>query len=214
MAKLPTEKEIAAAKAALEPYMLALGKVAHSWNHMQEQLGLLFCMITGLDDSMGMGLWHALKSDRSQRDLLQAALEVAAADSEWSDDFPKAKEDIEWILKKVNSLTDNRNSAIHAPVFSFIGATPQIGPYTMHGNPNASKLQGKDIFTEFEWYEGCFVVLRRFAAEATLALMGQGRPNSESMPWPDRPLLPTVGKRSDHLDQVHPTDLTKQKHQP
>jgi hypothetical protein len=65
MAKLPTSEEVEAAEKALEPYKLALGKVAHAWNHMQEQLGRLFCMVSGLDDSMGMSIWHALKSGRN-----------------------------------------------------------------------------------------------------------------------------------------------------
>lgn len=205
MAKLPTKEQMIAAKAALEPYKLALGSVAHSWNHLQEQLGLLFCMITGLEDTMGMAIWHALKSDRSQRDLIEAAVEAASKDEEWARDFPKAKEDINWILRKVNNLTDGRNSAIHAPVFSYIGGLPDIRPYTLHGNPNAKRLRGKDIFAEFEWYEKYFDTLQLYAGGITIALIDRRRPAGARMPWPDRPLLPTVKQKSGHQDRSHPT---------
>lgn len=173
---------------------------------MQEQLGVLFCMVAGLNDSMGMAIWHALKSDRSQRDLLEAATEAAAEDKEWTSDFPKGKEDINWILKKVNNLTDGRNSAIHAPVLTIVGDVPEIRPLTLYGNPNAERLRGKDIFAEFEWYEKYFDTLQLFAAEISLALIGRGRPNSAWMTWPDRPLLPTVQQKRDPQGHNHQDD--------
>ena len=206
MARLPSKDQIEAADRALEPYKLALGKVAHQWNHMQEQLGLLFCMVSGLDNSMGMGIWHALKSDRSQRDLLEAAITAADLDEDWRNDFPKAKADIKWLIEKVSARADHRNNAIHAPIFVLGGGEPEIKPLTMFGNPNAAKLVGKDIFVEFEWYENYFNAITKYAADLTLALMGRRRPNSVWMPWPDRPLLPTVGQKSNHQDQHHQPD--------
>jgi hypothetical protein len=206
MAKLPTLEEIEAAEAALQPYLLALGKVAHSWNHMQEQLGLLFCIITGLDKTMGMAIWHALKSDRSQRDLIEAAIEAASTDESWASSFPKAKDDIGWILKKVSNLTDGRNSAIPAPVFSLVGGEAELRPNTLLGNPNAAKLRGKDILAEFEWYERYFETIKRFAALVALALMCHRRPDGARKPWPDKPLLPTVKQKSGHQDRNHLND--------
>ena len=204
MARLPTKEEIQAADKALEPYKLALGRVAHQWNHMQERLGLLFCMVAGLDNSMGMGIWHSLKSDRTQRDLLEAATSAADKEEEWRNDFPKAKADIDWILRKVKALADSRNSAIHAPISAVIGGEPEIRPFTFFGNPNAAKLVGKDIFVEFEWYGNYFKTITKFAADLSLALMGRRRPNSVWMPWPNRPQLPTVGQKSSHQDRNHP----------
>lgn len=204
MPRLPTAEEIEAAEKALDPYKLALGKVAHAWNHMQEQMGLLFCVVSGLDNSMGMGIWHALKSDRSQRDLLEAATVAASDDEEWTEDFPNAQEDIKWILKKIQVLADGRNSAIHAPIFSHVGEEPEIRPFTFYKNQNAARLLGKDIIAEFEWYESYFNTIKVFAAEMTLALMGRRRPNSAWMPWPDRPPLPTVRQRSSRQGRHHP----------
>ena len=64
----------AAIKAKMEPYVTALGKVAHAWNYLQEALGQLFCAVTGLEnDGTGEAIWHSLNSDRAQRDMLRAA---------------------------------------------------------------------------------------------------------------------------------------------
>ncbi len=202
MAKLPTEQEIEAAEQALEPYKLALGKVAHAWNHMQEQLGRLFCMVANLDDLMGMSIWHALKSDRSQRDILLSAAIAADRDPDWNKDFPKAKADIKWLLQKVNALTDGRNSAIHAPIFSTAVGEAEIRPFVFYGNPNAARLLGKDILAEFDWQERYFSAVRSHAAAMTNPLLA--RRFSEMWPWPDRPLLPTVGQKSSHQDHNRP----------
>src|SRR5215204_399962 len=128
MAKLPTKEDIDKARIHMDAHYLALGRVANDWNHMQEQLGLLFCAVAGLDNFMGMRIWHALKSDRSQRDLLEAATIAASDDDEWQKSFPKAKEDIEWILERVNARSDGRNSAIHAPVFVRYGDDAGVVP--------------------------------------------------------------------------------------
>jgi hypothetical protein len=202
MAKLPSNEEIEAAVTALEPYQLALGKVAHAWNHMQENLGMLFCGLSGLDDTMGLGIWHALKSDRSQRDLLEAAILAASLGEDFNSDFPTAKEDIEWLLKKVNALADGRNSAIHAPIFSLTSGEAEIRPLTIYRNPNAAKLLGKDILAEFEWYEAYFVAIRKYAAAICLALASRHPATLTSLgPWPDRPLLPTVQRKRSHQDR-------------
>lgn len=131
------------------------------------------------------------KAIRTQRDLLQAATIAASEDEIWTGKFPKAKDDIEWLLKKLNALSDNRNSAIHAPMFAPFGGLPEIRPLTMFRNPNAAKLVGKDFFIEFEWYEKYFKELTKFAAKIFIALKSNDK-NS----WPDKPLLPTVGQKN------------------
>ena len=53
-------------KAKMEPYVMALGKVAHAWNYLQEALGQLFCAVTGLEnDNTGQAIWHSVANDPS-----------------------------------------------------------------------------------------------------------------------------------------------------
>lgn len=191
MPTLPNKEEIEAAEKALEPYMLRLGRVAHAWNHMHESLGLLFCTICCLPWDIGMAIWHSLKSDRSQRDLLQGAITAADRDEVWKITYPKAKESVDWALQKINGLADRRNSAIHAPIFVPSSGEPELTPLTMFGNPNAAKLYGKDIIQEFEWYEDYANAIKKYIIAIEGSIGGRG-----TLPWPDKPVLPTVGQKS------------------
>src|SRR5262249_53585382 len=97
-----------------------------------------------------------------------------------------------WILKRVDDLSGGRNIAIHAPFVSIIGDEADVRPHILSRNPLASKMIGKDVYAEFEWYEKTAKAIHRFAMEVTVALMGH---ISFQRSWPDRPALPTVKKR-------------------
>src|SRR5215207_9637066 len=185
MVKLPDKIQIEAATKRFEPYLTALGSVANAWNHLHEELGLLFCYVSGLDTTMGMNIWHSLKSDRSQRDLLDAAIKTRAEDEDWAKQFPKARESIDWMLTKIHKFAERRNDAIHAPCSIGIGDDQfEIVPHSFFGNPKAKRLRGKDILTEFDWYTDYTDALRRYAQSLQPALGTVG------YSWPDKPLLP------------------------
>jgi hypothetical protein len=189
MAKLPSAEEIEASRKAFEPYTAALGRVAHSWNHLQSAISDLFCTVAGLDDSMGKAIWNALRHDKSQRDMLDAALNVAASCEEWIGKFPKAKTDIVWLLEKTTALSSRRDVAVHAPCTSGRsedGLSFEIQPFIFTGNRLAEKLRGKDILQEFAWYEETANALRKFCWTMDTAL------ESARRPWPDRPLMPSL----------------------
>jgi hypothetical protein len=191
MAKLPTTEQIDAAAEVLEPYFTAVGKVAHRWNHMQEALGLLFCAVAGLGHATGLTIWHSLKSDLAQRDMLRAVTEQKMADPEWSKRFPEARDIIE-MINAINSFSNRRNAAIHAPCsISIGGGDIELMPLIFSGNPNARKLYGKDIMAEFEWYERTATVFRRYASDLEYALSIPVR----SPPWPDKPGMPNLGEK-------------------
>jgi hypothetical protein len=189
MAKVPTLPPDNVLIATWEPYITALGKVAHAWNHLQEELGKLFCEITELSYAMGTAVWHSSKSDRAQRDMLEAALFVRASDEEWAENFPKAVDDIRWLLHRTNGVADQRNDAIHAPCSLGIdGHELEIMPIVFFGNPRAKKLRGKDIMSEFAWYEKSADTLKAFTREIESALMEPRAP----YPWPEKPQMPTL----------------------
>jgi hypothetical protein len=188
MAKLPDLSDVGALNLAWAPYIILLGKVAHAWNHLQEGIGRLFCLVSGLCPSIGLAIWHSSKSDRAQREMLEAALSARAADEDWAQKHPKAVEDIRWLLNKTNAVADQRNDAIHAPCSLGIeGRELEIIPIAFYGNPRAKKLRGKDILSEFAWYENSADTLKSFAREIESALMEPTRD-----PWPNRPQMPTL----------------------
>jgi hypothetical protein len=189
MAKLPTDDDVDGATAAFESYFMAAGRVVHAWNDMQEELGRLFCDITGMSGSMGMAVWHSLRSDLAQRQMLKAAIEQKAGEYDFGRRFPKAQADIGALLGEINKLSDRRNAAVHAPC-SIVANKGEIEifPIPWFGNPNAAKLAGKNILAEFEWYERTAIVYRSHVRQIAYAL------SHPEEPWPDKPRKPTLGE--------------------
>jgi hypothetical protein len=187
MAILPSTEEVDAATAAFDPYFNAVGKVVHAWNHVQLELSILFGQVVGLDKSMAEALWDKLTSDRSQRNMLRAAVQVLASDDDWAAKFPKAEEGLKWLLDEADRIADRRNNAIHAPCSIVAGDESdfEIIAVSFHGNRRAKKLRGKDILQEFGWYEACADALRRHVREVQFAL------SDARVPWPEKPCMPT-----------------------
>jgi hypothetical protein len=174
----------------IQPYVMALGKVAHAWNYLQEALGQLFCAVTGLEsDNTGQAIWHSTPNDRAQREMLKAAIN-ASNHRRLTKDLPKAKDDIPWLLNQADKLAEDRNNAVHAPMaVTTDGKTVEIIPAAYYGNPRARKLAGKDILAEFEWYEHRADTLTRFARAIRTAI------TTDAAPWPDRPQMPTLRQK-------------------
>lgn len=185
MAKLPTDAEISAGQAAFEPYFAAVGKVVHAWNQLQEQLGILFCVVVDVPREVGLSIWHANANDGAQRRMLRDA--VPFIDQSKLDAFPAAVRDLKWLLGKADIVADRRNSAIHAPCSIGPGENGELEIQPDFGmNPRAKKLRGTQVLQEFEWCANCADALRRFARSADVALALEG------YAWPDRPPLPSL----------------------
>jgi hypothetical protein len=111
-----------------DAYALAVGKVAYAWNHLQERLGQIFGIVLGAEANhfIATAVWYSSDSDRAQQAMLREAITASPADR-WLN-RPKAKDDIIWLLKEANKLTDDRNNAIHTPVAVWLGGAPSIDP--------------------------------------------------------------------------------------
>src|ERR1022692_594393 len=60
--------------AVFRPYAITLGQLALAWNELHESMALLFCTTMGGGYSnQFLAVWHVLKVDRAQRDILLAA---------------------------------------------------------------------------------------------------------------------------------------------
>jgi hypothetical protein len=135
-------------EAAFAPYINAAGQVVHSWNQLQESLGKLFAAITG-KASMALAIWHTPHSDRTQRDMLTAAINETS-DEKWKGYSHTAKADILALVAVANGVADRRNNAIHAPVSLAIDRRKLVPiPIYFHGNPRALRLKDKDVIMEF-----------------------------------------------------------------
>ena len=169
---------------------LALGQLALAWNDLHESLALVFCSIMG-GGYVGpfLGIWHALKVDRAQRDILLGATKSRVApiyQSQTSDWQKRIMGDVEWLCGQADKLEDARNDALHSPFWAAkeTSGKTTIVPVTGLGHVRARKFQGKNVLFELRWCRDATTVLRNFAMEIEHALKDYRRP------WPDRPRLP------------------------
>ena len=153
--------------AAFEPYIKAAGEVVNAWNKMQEQLNLVFVEVTGMSKDMATSIWHSVRSDSLQRDML-----LAAVDAILQDEDPKKRDtrmerilaDLTDLVKHANKLAEDRNNAIHAPVSLAIDNGRLVPhPVHFHGNRLAKRLIGKNIILEFNRCHDEAKALREYA---------------------------------------------------
>jgi len=193
--------------AEFQPYVTALGQLALSWNDLQESLAGLFwtSMLTAPPQAgdvvryTALRVWHAVKSDRSQRDMLKASINHQTVD--WG--RPKFVEDANWLLARVESLETTRNDAIHSPLFhterslygtAFGASSPdeKIAPAAWLFNPRATSLARRGhLLNELRYCRDYAIKLSDFARAIDSALVNRGT----AKVWPDRPSIPKRGKQ-------------------
>jgi hypothetical protein len=132
---------------AFEPYVTALGQLTLAWNDLHETLAIVFSMVMGGGDvGQYLAIWHAIKVDRAQREILLAAAKV---DELRGPRYPRLVPDLEWICRKAEAVEDARNDALHSPLWGSQrgpGSTLVI-PLTGLGHVRAQKLMAKDLLT-------------------------------------------------------------------
>jgi hypothetical protein len=183
-------------EAKLKPYAVEVGRLVYSWNHLQHVLGGLFWMVSGIANGMiPLAAWNAVPSDRTQRDMLRAATEARFVKDD--PDEKRVREDILWVVARVNELASHRNNAVHAPFSFLIGVdgVARLEPMSMTRNKRALNLVGKDVVREFRLYREYFDSLAAFAS--TVDYCWRFRHSGVvSIDWPTRPVLPHIRNRS------------------
>jgi hypothetical protein len=185
------------------PYAVELGEVIYSWNRLQESLASMFWHFTrrpdDLWDEVGLAIWYSTPNDRTQREMLRAAVRASERDKAF-EKYPEGQEDIYWLLNKCNSFADKRNDAIHSPYMIW---PKNVGPGALEGeriftggfllgNPRGLKLQGKDLLAEFRWYSAYADELFYYSESIRECL------NDPRKPWPEKPVLPHLGQSPSH----------------
>jgi hypothetical protein len=186
-----------------KPYALAVGQLNLAWNDLQESLAGLFwtTMLYAQPPRAGdvenyapLWVWHAIKSDRSQREMLKAAIEHSPTD--WG--RPSFKKDGKWLADRAEELENDRNDAIHAPLFSVnrslyglaAASVEKVAPAYWLFNPRARSLASKaNLLDEFRYCRDYAITLSDYARSIDKAL---GNPES---PWPKKPQLPKRKQR-------------------
>jgi hypothetical protein len=156
---------------AFRPVALEIGWIVFEWNRLHENLCELFGDF-GRHRGTAFAVWHSTPSDRTQREMLKAAI---AADDSSEHLRSKFRDDVLWLLEKMDRLAARRNDAIHAPLI-FVnhsatgGFEVHIEPNDDSGNPRALQLLGKPLLPEFKWYRDHLGRLASFAGDLHYAL--------------------------------------------
>jgi hypothetical protein len=128
----------------------ALGHVSLAWTRVHEILAMLFgLLLRPVAEERAYAIWHAIRNDRSQREMLWALAQASLpADSE-------IRKAIRWAVQELLSLENSRNDALHAPYVLVHdeerGPTMVANEFT--GNKRAANLSGRDLGVELESYK-------------------------------------------------------------
>jgi hypothetical protein len=136
--------------AELASHAEALGHVSLAWTTLHEVMGMLFAyLLMPAPQEHAYAVWHSIKNDRTQREMLKALAESALPED---DEIRKA---IKWAVDKLLSLENSRNDALHSPYVLF--HHPERGPTMISndltGNRRAANLAGRDLSVELESYK-------------------------------------------------------------
>jgi hypothetical protein len=175
---------------AFRPYVAALGQIALAWNGLHQSLAMLFCLVMG-GGFVGrfLAIWHAIKNDRTQRDVLLAA--AKAETGYQSERERRLIDDVEWICKRADSVEEARNNALHSPLWgNKRGPEIIVMPVIGLGHDRAKKLWAKlkdkdDLLVELRWCRRAAMTLNEFAQAIDDAM------TDSRVPWPERPTWPT-----------------------
>jgi len=133
----------------LERHVTALGWVVVSWCELYEELGLLFVDVINPDKSAAvLAAWHEVRSDRTQRHMLLAAVKNTLNSK------PSVRKYIRWAIGQIDEMENARNNAVHAPVETTIWSRDSdlltdlrilVQPRLEANNPRANQMGGYDL---------------------------------------------------------------------
>lgn len=191
----------------LEPYAVEIGLLTLAWNDLHDHLGQIFWGAITPQGGISVAIWNKLSNDRTQRDLLRTAIEAGALLGRPNAD--RAIADALWLIKKVDSLAEGRNNAIHAPLTTLTDirdGTTTVAPQDHFGNRRAKNLAAKtDLLAELGWYRECAEILSDFSVDLTACISFPGA----GWPWPDTPSLPPQPNQK--KDGPHPGGRSRPK---
>lgn len=132
-----------------EDHAQKTGEIIGQWNSLHSVLMAFFCEFVERDDvDPGRSIWHTLKSDLSQRDILSSLAEVRLKKR------TGLKKGLKWLIKSVGKLAAYRNAYAHAPVHYSIepdGST-KIVPSSLAASPGhfdvLTKLSDKKVYRD------------------------------------------------------------------
>lgn len=116
----PYDDPFAAQRAALDEHAKLIGNVTIAWNTAQSLVFAIFSVMSRIapESDNAAAIFFALKSDIAQRDITTAVIESELGTSAHPE-HKKLAERLKRPIHKLNSLSAERNAAIHT-MWSFV----------------------------------------------------------------------------------------------
>ena len=183
---------------AFRPIASEIGYLTREWNALQDNLATIFAALMSPDNiNIPLAVWNSTPSDRTQRDMLRAAL---ASWKLFNAKKESVVEEIIWLLNETDKLANKRNDALHAPLNILLNVDTlefSIEPNYWQNNPRAKNLKGKNVLSEFAKYRAQAGCLGQYAIQIWMHL----RKSLKTLP--QRPKLPTSGALLSPEKQTH-----------
>jgi hypothetical protein len=169
---------------ARDAHAIAIGKIAMAWNEYHSILGELYSELFthGRNWQLALAAWHAIPSDKTQRDMLRkvAELKFKASSRELTE--------INWLLEKTNDVVSvQRNIGLHTLLWSF---TAEDGAHLIlpivSNDRTAKALADTKVLKEYAHYEKQIRKMIGFAVGIQFAVSPRRRGKKT---WPERPPL-------------------------
>jgi hypothetical protein len=176
----PKEFRVAAGKHARQ-----IGEIALAWNALQHSFFVLFYKILN-DYPRAHAIWHSLKSDRAQREML---LSVAIV----SDRLPKSLiGHLAWAVRSATKLSEFRNIVIHTPVMYLdsSGRVLTVPNAVSAKRSTVKRLRIEPIAKRWRLIRGDLIILTDFCHAIYEHIVVGGL----SASWPHRPTLLAIPK--------------------
>ena len=173
----------------LKNYVQQVGRILWAWNRLHGALGDAFAFVISPGDmTPARAVWHAVKADTAQRDMLRALLvNTPGIPSQLS-------EALEWLLDVSGKLSQHRNDVAHVPMAQAIEAGKiEVIPDMFSGDPaRVDRLARPDRKAFHKKLQGDVISLSYYAraVASEIGLLMQ----TPSRPWtlPNRPRLRSI----------------------
>ncbi len=168
---------------AFKPLAVGLGRTALALNDLIISMsGILGSILRIPNRLIASVIWHSIKSDRDQINLIKNLAESPALGIEI---HPKIRPEIIWLCERASNLLDVRNDLLHSP---FVNAGGK--PVSLHlgTHQRALRFEGKDAIAECAWFYKRAVMLRDYAENLQTALTRAGSSLPKRPILPDRPI--------------------------
>ena len=193
-----------------------LGKLVRSWANLHEFLASILAKTLECDNAITYGMWHSIKSDLVQRDMLASALKakigILESDSEKAatlgrteistqkDETARLLSEYLWVIGEITAFSHKRNDLIHSPIVFYhdgsASAEFEAIVSDIHHNPRATRLKNLELFQLCGRANAFILTATKF-----IASLGYSRP--EHAPLPSRPQWPSASQFPTRKQQPH-----------